>query len=169
MNLNPNSWHVKVYQFSTSLFEVWKNTSYQTEFEWPLNTNLCPYMRRILVTLPLLLLFYASIVWFVFYALIYWPAVHIGLTYFTSLLLGILAVAAVVGFVIGVCYVFPKIKVGFMRYIGEPIGRFFNRISDSVSDCVMGSPDAPSFCGIMRQWLIDRHDMICRPITIGGE
>lgn len=170
MNLSPNSWHVKTYMFATDLFELWKSPTFPREYEGgSIDTNLCPYMRRLLVTLPLLLVFYASVVWFAGYTMIYWPATHLGWPYFRTILLAIAAIVAVISFILLMFWLCPRLGPTIWKYIGEPLGQFFGLVGEKIGDCVLGSPEAPSFCTILRQWIIDRHHMVCRPITIGAK
>jgi hypothetical protein len=167
MKLNENSWHVKWYFLSTALFEAWKGNEPPMFFNTPIETNLCPYMRRILWTFPWMLAFYASVVFLVFNAAIYYPLAHFGWSYVWMVLSIVGGVAAFIGICIGISAVFPAIGQFLNTYIGEPLGRFIERVATITEDCIMGQPDAPSFCAIMRQWLIDRHHQICRNIQIG--
>lgn len=169
MHLNPNSWHVKWFFLSTTLFEAWKGSAFPPEFDGTIHSNICPYLRRLLMTFPLLLAFYGAMAWIVFYALVLYPATHIGWGFFVTIGIAVLIGIAIVLTVWGLIAVFPKILVVFNRYIGDPIARFFFYVSDRVEDCILGQPDAPSFCAVLRQWIIDRHHQICRPITIGRD
>ena len=169
MHLNPNSWHVKWFFLSTTLFEAWKDSPFPPEFDGVIHSNICPYLRRLLITFPMLLAFYGAVAWVVIYALVLYPALHIGWGFFITIGAAILIVASSVLAIWGLIKVFPRILIVFAKYIGDPIARFFYYVSDRVEDCILGEPDAPSFCAVLRQWIIDRHHQICRPITIGHD
>ncbi len=169
MRFEPDSRHVRCYFLATTLFAAWKGSIYQPEFIIPINSNLCPYMRRLLITFPLLLLFYACVIFWFFYSILIFPAMSFGWIYFAIIGAAVMAAVIIVFAIYGMTIIFPKIAAFLYNYLGGPLIDAFIYFGQKTEDCILGRPDAPTFCGIVRQWVIDLHHQVCRPVVIGGE
>ncbi len=168
MRINPNSLHVKMYILASWLFAAWKEKS-PPEFTFPIHSNLCPYVRRLLITLPLLLLSYASVIYLIFEATLIFPVAHFGWKYFALIGSAMCTFGAILGMSWCLATFFPKIWRFLKQYIGYPVEEFFIYVGKKTEQCILGKPDAPTFCAVVRQWALDMHHHLCRSLVIGEE
>ena len=154
INLTTNSWHLRLF-LSThyNLYSLFHSSDYQ--YEPPKQTNLCQYLRTLLVWFPLMILAnvlpYGTVLFAMFYPMYMYGASNYLLT-----------AAIVVGLIIGI-FTAIALVVWFAtrKFLRSAIGG----AAHSIYHVVYGD----SFFGLMCRWIRDRHQRICSLITITRE
>jgi hypothetical protein len=156
IKINQQSWHAKLFLFSTS---VWSQFRYEDErLVWRNHhrTNLCFYLRVILVWLPLVALAHAAFLMLAFFALIRLPIRLYGLTLYIK---AVGTIAAVV-----LC-----LYLLYMVTAAKAESAKLARAQDSDTDCAPQKDRTPSFASLLKMRVRAAKDKICPIIVIQEE
>lgn len=153
MHLNKDSWYVRWYFWSLGICEEFSDNCSLTDRAENRGTNLCAFMRVILIYAPLILLLHAIVYAGAIATITVWPIYLFGLKGY------ILGVSAVVGLVI---LVFLVINLVWLL-----LDRRKTRIAAQQQAAKPTNADAanPGFFHIVRQWVVAKKQKVCPLIT----
>lgn len=153
LNLSANSWHTRLYiwtQLSWDRF-AWKGDTDERDHE---TTDLCTYIRALIVKLPLLLAMYGGMVYYAVYVLFLYPVNSTGTgSYLAFVLWAVLMLAT----------------VGLLGFLMTRLCRVIEKAEDARqqrSKEIEKGERAPGLWTLMKRWMRDKHDRICSTIRI---
>lgn len=166
MMIRKGSWHYHLFRFGTKLVDILFANKYGVsghyESRFQNGTNLCHYMRVIMVYVPLMFLLWGSVAAFGIYALVISPIQLFGLTGVLNTLyvvgIVVMAIAAIIGvlWVIGAISDFCKsawYDWQRSRRTAEP------KLEEPKED------KGPSFLDLAIEWVIAKKKNICPLIS----
>ena len=145
MKISQSAWHARLYLWAAVAWVSFKGKN--DFFHVPSKTtNLCDYISTITWRLLIIAIAHLWVVWLAIYTLIYHPIVNVGLTsYSTTVGIGILIAAGGVAIIVGIVF---SIKIWLGFFAPKPFG--FDEKNP----------------GIIRQWIVDRHNRICSLVEL---
>lgn len=160
MILKKNDWKVRLYLWSLS-YRCDFHAKYYNE---PYRTNLCEFMRGILVWLPLTLLIQLTAMFSIVYALVIYPIMRLGGDFWKvpAWVIGFPALACAL--VIGIIYVVEKLKDHFFsRPIDDRYQTWEEKMQKAREKELAFERSLP---GIILTWLKARKASICPIIDL---
>ena len=145
MKINRDSWHFKAYEFSEFLMASIINEKYRGTQHF---VNLCPYVRSILIWLPLRALVYLCPLVALFYSFVYLPFFYVGVGSGGLTLYGILIGALLLSAV--------GILVGWIIYLSITKITEYNKNKPSPK-----KSEDPGFIKLATKQWSSTHDKIC--------
>lgn len=167
MILSEDKWHTRLYVWTRIQLhylghhEEWDRRDNEINHVRQLaqHTNLCQYIRTLVVYLPLMVLGLAGWALWMVYATVLFPLQYIGVGHWIGDLLYIAMVAGLLGGAIAGQVQFGLLTLPFRTVKMVAVYAY--------EQCSAGKADGtPGLCTLALQWVADRHDHICRIIEI---
>ena len=167
MTLNETKWHARLYLWTrvqmymlATTHPAWRTDGDANRVrELARRTNLCQYIRTLLLWLPLLT--GAVLVWaFTVTYCLFFPLFYLDVAHYVGALL-------LFGFGVAFTAMLIFIETNWhaftlpFRLVGRTIEYAYVRCSTPKAD------GTPGLCTLVKKWVIDRHDRICQIIDIG--
>jgi hypothetical protein len=162
ISLARDSWHVRLFKASTSLWmqflrprDKWMDFlgDYARRTR---RTNVCSYLRMILVQAPLVILLHLGVIALGVMALLVYPYVWFGMEYvwFWATLLGFV--------IVGIAFIW--VLFGLVPAAWGLMGAGAVYVADAARS--RRRSKGPGLLSLIWQWIRDRHDRICSIIEI---
>ena len=151
---SKTQWHTKWFLF---IDKFW-NTRFWNDQNWsaPIRTNVCEYLRVMLLYPILMFNIIFSVYVFLLFAAFIQPILMFGfVNVLVALLWGVGVMAACIAGVAGIYH-------GSVWFRKSEFGKRFIINRKECVDKKIG------FWGLVKQWIIDRHDKVCSIIVIDG-
>jgi hypothetical protein len=156
IKINQQSWHTKLFLFSTSVWSQFRHEDERLFWQNNSQTNLCFYLRVILVWLPLVALAHAAFLMLALFALVALPIQLYGVTPYVKVT-GTLAGALL-------CFYFAD------KFVAKELELTMSmRTSDNETDSPRKKDQTPSFAKLIMMRIKAAKDKVCPIIVIGGE
>lgn len=146
MHLNRESWHARLFFWALGVWNEFRNNESQEVF-FRQQTNLCHYIRVLLVWMPLVLGIHAVLIGSTVWAFIILPIYLFGITGYGW------TIAVIVGLIVAVFALVYFLKL---------LGRLFNKAEEWRDRPAVEKPDTgPSFWEVLRVWKKAQKDKMC--------
>lgn len=151
MVLSKTAWYSKLYYFTQGWWAYSAGRSYDAkryEDKSVVNSDICTFMRALVVKLPIMIIAHLSMYSFIFFTFFQLPINYLGFSgWFTSVMI----IAGIIG-------------LGFASVFGEKKLRsyFDSRPSRPVST-------KPTFFDVICTWIRAKHDKVCVLMTFEDE
>ena len=152
LNLNPKSWHTRLYLWTQM---SWDRLMFRyTDVRDHDRTNLCTYIRSLVVKLPLLLALYAGAASYFIYVCFIYPMGAVGGTsYMEFIFYASVAVIAIAASIYG----FARLGQGFAKAM---------QYKENVKREIEAGVRSPGIWTLFKRWTKDKHDRICTTMRI---
>lgn len=158
ITLNPDVWHAKLYFWA---LRVWHGFVDRAEYQtsrYSKRTNLCYYIRVIVLWVPLVVLSYVAVLGGITYALFILPVKLFGLREFWTVV-GVIAL--VVGIIVGIVFLASLFVRGVRRAVRFPLDYLEQRQEQK------REAGKPSFASLIKEWIVAKKQKICPLINFG--
>jgi len=154
LRLDKNRFHVRTYIFGRRLWDnFWKRPIMDDADYY--RTNLCTFIQTLLVRLPLVLGFYAALIFYALYVAIIWPLGYMeSLDYAAMVITG----ACFVGFIVAFAY--AAIRVETWRAAKN------RRLAEEEPKPKEKEKKSPGLIKLIWYRIKDYHDQICTIVEI---
>ena len=153
MNLNKDKWYVHWYFWSLGICEQFSDNFRLIDRAEIRGTNLCAFMRVIIIYAPLILLLHAIVYAAALATVTVWPIYLFGLKWYG------IGVGALVALVLTIIVV-VKLVIWLLRKREEKI-----EAQEQLAKPTNDNPTGPSFLRIVGQWVMAKKRKICPLIT----
>lgn len=153
LNLNPKSWHARLYRWTQVSWDRFMFRGNTDESDHT-TTNLCLFIRALVLKLPLLVGLYLAAAYYAVFVIFLYPMSTVGggsylefLLWLSIIIIGIFAAGALIGF--------------FMKGLSK-----IGEVKAERDAEIEAGRRSPGMWMLLKRWVKDKHDHICTTIRI---